>query len=87
MTDFQARLTTADATVSAYRGVALTKSDTAVIPNTKGLHIGVGGDIAVTMNDGSIVTYKNCISGLVYPYQITQLRSTNTTATDVVALY
>lgn len=72
---------------SAYKGVAVTKSDATLLPATRGLYIGVTGDVAVVFADGgSAVTLKAAPVG-VLPVQVVQVMSTNTTATDIVALY
>lgn len=73
---------------SAYKGVAVTSSDSTVLPVTRALLVGTGGDVAVVFTDaGSAVTLKNIASGSILPVQVTKVMSTNTTATDIVALY
>jgi hypothetical protein len=86
MTAYQTRRTTADKTVGAYRGVAVTTSDTTEIQSTAGLYVGVGGTLVVTMNDGNDVTYVGILGGVVYPFQVTKVKAA-TTATNIVALY
>lgn len=78
---------TADATVSAYRAVAVTLNDSTVIPNTRGLYIGSGGDLKVTMYDGTIVTFSNTVGGTILPIQVVTLWSSVTTASNILALY
>lgn len=78
---------TANATVAAHGAASVTLSDSADIPNTRSLFIGVGGNIQVTMADGQTVVFKNVNTGSVLPVQATRVWTTNTTATDIVALY
>lgn len=77
----------ADATVSAHGAVALTKNDTTEFPCTRSIYVGGVGDIAVTMADGQTPVVFSAVPVGIFPIQITQLLSTNTTATNVIALY
>jgi len=77
---------TADATVGAHSAFAVTPSDSTVIPTTRALYVGVGGDIVVTMSDDqNIVTFVAVPGGSILPVQVTQVRAA-TTATSIVAL-
>lgn len=63
----------------------------AIVNNTafgvcRAIYVGVGGDATITV-DGVDVLYKNLPSGALLPVQATQVKSTNTTATNMVALY
>jgi len=73
-------------TQSAVGVSAVTPSDTVNIARpTRALWVGVSGDIAIVMPDGTTATIKNA-SGLV-PVQCVRVNSTSTTATDIVALH
>lgn len=76
----------ADATVAAKDAVAVTTSDATVIPITRSLYIGTGGNIKVRMASGNTVTFSNVSAG-VFPVQVDMVYSTDTTATGIVALY
>ena len=74
---------------------AITPSDTVVFttfPNangqviTKALYVGSGGDVAITTQGGGTVTLKNVPSGALLPISVTQIRSTNTTASNIMGL-
>lgn len=68
--------------------VAITPSDTTNLSGAaRGFLVGVGGDVVAVDVYGNAVTLKNLISGVIYPIQITRINATNTTATDLVALY
>ena len=78
--------TGAAATAPAGYGVAVTPSDSVVIPMTRALYVGVGGNIRVTdINDN--VMYANVPSGSILPVQVSRVFATNTTASSIVALY
>lgn len=78
----------ANATVSAHNGVAVTASDATIIPVTRGLYIGTTGNLNVVFADGSgsAVLLSNVPVG-VLPIQVVQVYSTSTTASNIVALY
>lgn len=86
----EAVMTTApkEQTHGATGGVAITASDTSVIePATRGVYIGAGGNVAVTWLDGTTTTMSNVPSGAEYGWQVTQILSTGTTASSIIALY
>lgn len=63
----------------------------AIVINTaydeaRAIYVGVGGDISIVCN-GITVVYKNAVAGSVIPVNSTNVTTTNTTATDLVALY
>ena len=77
----------ADATVAAFKATAVTASDTTEFTNTRGLYVGTGGDIAVTMVDGNACTFVSVPGGTILPVQVIQVLSTDTTASNIIALY
>jgi hypothetical protein len=76
----------ASATVAAWNAVGVTTSDVTVIPVTRSLYIGVSGDLAVRMSEGSTITFKNVPVG-IFPIQVDQVLSTGTNASQIIALY
>jgi hypothetical protein len=62
-----------------------------VVPGTAhpwtsyGLYVGTGGDVAVTLVDGSQVTYKNVPAGMWLDVTTTLVLSTGTTASNIIA--
>jgi hypothetical protein len=80
---------TADATVSARIAAAVTPSDSTVFGGpTRGLYVGVGGNVTVDMvNGGTSITFTNVQPGSLLPIQATRVYSTGTNATSIVALY
>lgn len=65
----------------------ITPSDDQDLPFvTRGLYVGVSGDIQMTMLGGETVTRKNVPVGL-WPWMITRIWNTDTTATDMQGDY
>lgn len=70
----------------AAAAAAVSPHDTNRIAPTRGLYVGVSGDVKVTMLDGTAVTFTSMASGVVHPITCVQVYSTGTTATNIVAL-
>ncbi len=77
---------TANATVAAHSAVAVTPSDSTILPTTRALYVGVTGNIAVQMaDDENTLTFANVPVGIL-PIQVIKVLSTGTTATNIIAL-
>lgn len=76
----------AEATVSAIKATAVTKSDSTVLDLTRALYVGSGGDIVVTMYNGSDATFVGVPTGTILPIQVTKVKAA-TTAASILALY
>jgi hypothetical protein len=63
-------------------GTAIDGLDNGVCP-----YVGTTGDVKVTMVGGQVVTFTNVQGGTFMPIQIKKLWSSDTTASDFVALY
>lgn len=67
---------------------AVTPSDTVNFSKaTRALYIGGAGNIAVVMADGTTVTFNNPALGVVHLLSVLRVNATNTTATNIVALF
>lgn len=74
---------------------AVTKSDSTILPGTRGLYIGDATACAVAVvlqadnatGAGVAVTFSNVQPGSFLPLQVAKVMSTNTSCTSVVALY
>lgn len=53
----------------------------------RGLYVGVTGDVELRRLDGTDVVFTGVPAGVVLPVEFAQVRSANTTATNMVALY
>lgn len=72
---------------SAFRAIAVTPSDATVLQTTRGLYIGVSGNLTVRMAQDEVnATFANVPVG-IFPVQVDQVLATGTTATNIVALY
>lgn len=78
---------TADATVSAYDAASVTPSDSTALRPTRGLYVGGAGNVKVDMALGTTVTFASVAAGTILPIQVVKVYSTDTTATNIVALY
>lgn len=69
--------------------VAVTPSDSVNIANIpfRGLYVGTTGDIAIVDEDGNAETLPSVAGGITHPLQGVRINSTNTTATNMVALF
>jgi hypothetical protein len=54
---------------------------------TRGVYVGVGGNVKVDMVSGGTVNFLNIIAGTLLPIQVVRIYATGTTATNLVALY
>lgn len=70
---------------TASRAAAITKSDTGA-HNFSAVYVGGGGDVSVVTAGGDTVTFAGVQAGTILPVQISRVRSTGTTATNLVGL-
>ena len=71
----------------ATKAAAVTPNDTTDLPFTaKRLHIGTGGTVALVTSGGDTVTYT-AASGTYLNVRAARVKSTGTTATNIVAEY
>jgi len=73
-------------------GVIVTPSDSTDITGSNAntpatLFVGTGGDIDVITLGGSTLLLKNIADGSFLPIQVTRVKATLTTATDIVAIF
>lgn len=65
--------------------VAVTPSDTVVFsPPLRGIWVGGAGALAVTTQDGTVVTFAAVPAGTLVPIAASKVMSTNTVATNIV---
>jgi len=74
-----------DATSPAQGAVAVTPSDSTVLEPTRGIYVGVSGDLVVTTIGGQLVTFKAAPVGY-HPIQAVKIMAA-TGATNLLALY
>lgn len=68
---------------------AVTPSDTVVLVKgaTKGIYIGGAGNLSVVLQSGATITFNELSAGVFHPISAIRIRSTGTTATNIVAVY
>lgn len=73
----------------AQGAVAVTPNDGSDLAPTgcRALFIGTGGNVNLDTHQGDTVLFKNLPSGSILDVGAKRVRSTNTTAADIVALY
>lgn len=65
----------------------VTPSDSVDVTNTtRGLYVGVTGDVSVIMQGGATVLFKAVPAGTLLPIRVSRVRATGTTATTMLAL-
>jgi len=67
-------------------GTAVTPSNSTVLTPTRALYIGTTGDVSVLMMNDETILFKAVAVGIL-PVQVTKVFATNTTATNIVALW
>lgn len=69
-------------------GAAVTPHDTNELSTySRALYVGTGGDLVVTLRSGNDVTLTGVVSGSLLRLWCTKVKSTGTTASDIVALW
>jgi len=73
---------------SAENIAAITPHDSNELANvSRGIYVGVGGDVKVTTRGGTTETFKNAAAGSVLPVRAKLVFATGTTATNLLNLY
>lgn len=74
---------------AARKCYAITPSDSVELPFIpRGIYVGGAGNIAVKLlDDDNAVTLVGCLAGSILPIRPKNVMATNTTATNLVALY
>jgi hypothetical protein len=73
---------------SPYVGAAdVTPNDSESIETTRAIYVGGAGAIKATMQDGSVATFTAVPVGTVLKIRATLIWATDTTATNIIALY
>lgn len=65
----------------------ITPSDTENLTQaTRGLYVGVAGDVKVDMASGDTITFKTLSAGIIHPLRVRKVYSTGTNATDILGI-
>lgn len=77
-----------NATMPAVYAGAVTASDSVNLSSiARALYVGTGGNIAAVMPNDDVVLFSNVQSGQILPVRVKRVNATNTTASNIVALY
>lgn len=74
-------------TSPAVHAFAITPDDDDLEFVTRGLYVGTGGTLVCTFLGGEELTITGIGDGAVYPFRLTNIDSTGTTATGLIGLY
>lgn len=71
-----------------YDAAAVTKSDTVDLGYlARAIYVGGDGNISLITANGTTVLFTGLVAGTILPVRCSRVMSTNTTATNMVALY
>lgn len=69
-------------------GFSITPNDSTDLSiSTRGLYVGVTGDVKVDFVNGTSVTFVGLAAGVIHPIRARRVYSTGTTATSLVGVY
>jgi hypothetical protein len=74
---------------NAVGGASVTPDDSSDLPTTptKGIYVGIGGDLKVKMSDDTIITFVSLSAGMIHPISVKRVYATGTAATNILAVY
>jgi len=67
-------------------GFVITPSDTINNDETRGVYVGVGGNLRVLLADGSDITFDNLLAGIIHPIRCIRVFLTDTSAASIIGL-
>lgn len=70
------------------KGFAITPSDVTELANvTRAVYVGGAGNLAVELPNGTVLVFMAVPVGTMLPVRAAKIRSTSTTATNIIGLY
>jgi len=70
------------------RAFDVTPSDSSNLPQiTRGLYVGIIGDVHVIMAGGDDVTFTDMAAGVIHPLRVRQILVSGTNAGDLIGIY
>lgn len=67
---------------------AVTPSDSTDFTSiARAIYVGTAGNVAAVRHDSTVVTFSNVPAGAVLPIAVRRINATNTTASNIVALF
>jgi hypothetical protein len=62
-------------------------NDADLAEDTRGLYVGVSGDVKVDLVGGTTVTFVNLAAGVIHPIRARRVYATGTSATSIIGAY
>lgn len=59
----------------------------ALTSTSRGIYVGTGGNLSVTLKGGQTVIFVGVVAGTMLPIRCTHVRSADTTASNIVAVW
>ena len=72
---------------NTYRAITPSDSTDFVEGICRGVYVGGAGDIVAIDESGTAVTFVGTLAGTILPIKARRVNATNTTASDLIALY
>lgn len=70
-----------------YATVVTPSDSTDLTKVARALYVGTGGNVNLDTPDGATVVFSNVQAGSILPVRVKRVRSTSTTASNIVALF
>lgn len=67
--------------------VSVTPTDSDLATDFRSIYVGVAGNVAIVSTGGDDVTFVGVLAGSILPVRCRQVKSTGTTATNIIGLY
>jgi hypothetical protein len=69
-------------------GLAVVPNDATDLPHvTRAIYVGGSGDVAVRLQDGTVLSFANVAAGALVPIRVGRVLATGTTASQILALW
>jgi len=62
-------------------------NDTDLAISTRGIYVGVAGDLKIDTVGGSTVIFVNLAAGIIHPIRAKRIHATGTDADDIIGVY
>lgn len=86
--DDYSTLTVQSSAAPASSAAAVTPDDSNDLTDvTRWVYVGGAGNLTVVMNDGTTATFTGFQAGTLLPIRVSRVKATNTTATNITALW
>ena len=70
-----------------YAGAVTVSDSTNLSSVSRALYVGTAGNVAAVMPNDDVVLFSNVPAGMILPVRVKRVNATNTTASNIVALF